>query len=650
MTDRLARFVEARSHSERVDAFVDLVTWARLGWSGRADDRSYLIALACFLEGDRESADRVRESFAAMTSSLHGSKLFAEAGIPSERGFFAELTERILAKVLPRPREDHDASRIFDRLFGARRHAERFRSMPPELFARLVALLTGREGQATRSTRRTIFTDGFRLLAVRTAAQGLSEKLRAWGHTTHVSGSPFYKLVGASEAVVSEWVKTGDIREALPAWRKVVSACREEMARISGRLETDGVSVDIVYGLEVISICLKRMERMVAIMAPVEKGADIEELHQLLANLVDAAHRDQSVAELFRTNLALLIRKIVDRSGQTGEHYVAESRAVYRHILVAAAGGGLLTAFTAAVKLEVTHLALPLFVVGFLAGLNYAVSFLIMQAFGLILATKQPSMTAAALAKIVREERGDTREQEIVDYAARLCSSQLGAAISNVLVVFAAASAIEVLWRVTFGRSFLNVDHAHYVLETLTPLSGGTLFYAAFTGVILYLGSVAGGWFDNWAVYHRIPQAIRESGFGRIFGAERMDRLSRAARRNFSGIGTNVTLGMMLGLAPSFGAFFGLPLDVRHVTLSTGTLALAVSSVGALAHGWSLLVRAIVGIGVMFVLNLGVSFSLSLWAAARAYRVAPHDMRAIGGALLKRILTHPGEFLRPPRR
>ena len=31
-------------------------------------------------------------------------------------------------------------------------------------------------------------------------------------------------------------------------------------------------------------------------------------------------------------------------------------------------------------------------------------------------------------------------------------------------------------------------------------------------------------------------------------------------------------LVFMLGMTPSIGHFFGLPLDVRHVTLSTGTL------------------------------------------------------------------------------
>ena len=34
-----------------------------------------------------------------------------------------------------------------------------------------------------------------------------------------------------------------------------------------------------------------------------------------------------------------------------------------------------------------------------------------------------------------------------------------------------------------------------------------------------------------------------------------------------------IVLGYLLGFAPEIGAFFGLPIEVRHVTLSSGTLA-----------------------------------------------------------------------------
>ena len=57
--------------------------------------------------------------------------------------------------------------------------------------------------------------------------------------------------------------------------------------------------------------------------------------------------------------------------------------------------------------------------------------------------------------------------------------------------------------------------------------------------------------------------------------------MAAALERNAAGWGTNVALGFLLGFAPAVGRFFGIPFDVRHVTLSTGTLALSAARLGA---------------------------------------------------------------------
>src|SRR6185436_846520 len=201
------------------------------------------------------------------------------------------------------------------------------------------------------------------------------------------------------------------------------------------------------------------------------------------------------------SNLQLLQRRIVERSGKTGEHYIAWTRKEYWHIWAAAAGGGLLTVFTAAMKMTIVGRGLPLFVEGLVSGLNYAVSFLILQACGLILATKQPAMTAAALATIMREHRGTDRLDTIVTYAAQIVRSQLAAAMSNVAVVAIGAYAFSSAWQLLLGHPFLDHHEAEHVFETLSPVASGTVWYAALTGVILWAASLVGGWFDNWAAY-----------------------------------------------------------------------------------------------------------------------------------------------------
>jgi site-specific recombinase len=63
--------------------------------------------------------------------------------------------------------------------------------------------------------------------------------------------------------------------------------------------------------------------------------------------------------------------------------------------------------------------------------------------------------------------------------------------------------------------------------------------------------------------------------FTRALGTERARRWSKWLRANISGLAANISLGLMLGLVPAFTGFFGLELEVRHVTLSTGQVAAA---------------------------------------------------------------------------
>jgi site-specific recombinase len=408
------------------------------------------------------------------------------------------------------------------------------------------------------------------------------------------------------------------------------------------------VSLHVVHGLEVLERCLARMEAMVELMAA-EGEAKADALHRLVVALASSVQADRSVRHLLWWSTHLLQRRIVERSGRAGEHYVANTSAEYRHMWLAAAGGGLLTVFTAVMKTRISALPAPDFVHGFLYGLNYAVSFLIMQRLGLVLATKQPAMTAAALANIVRERRGQVQADEITEYAARIVRSQLAAVAGNVLVVSVGAAALVRLWGALLADPFLSEAEARAVYGALSPVNSGTVFFAALTGVILWLASVAGGWFDNFCAYHRLPLALAEHPAGRRLGRERMARWGESLSRNAAGWATNISLGFMLGMTPALGHFFGVPLDVRHVTLNSGVLALATASLGPGWFGEGMFARGVVGVVVMFVLNLSVSFLLALVTAARAYQFPASGVPNLIRTLYRRFVTSPRDFLVPPR-
>lgn len=650
MSDAIEPLLSASTPEERADALVLLVRESRTTSLFGTGERSHLGTLLQALEESPERRERLLASLSALLAESDGTALFGDVGIPGDRGFLAELGDRISSRLIPSPRDAYDLSDVVSRLFASDADVTAFCDLPLSDVHRLVRLLD--EGLSTEASAALArgFADGFRLLLARIHAQGLSRKLRFRSSPGPVSSSPFHRILRSGDALLDAWLGGRDVRAALQAFNKDSGDCRKESRVIQRHLEDAGVSVDVVFGLQVIDRCLTRTALMADFM---EEGPGPERsraIHRLLSRLVRLAHEDRSVLHLVRWNLHLLDRKIVDRTGKTGEHYVAVTRPEYRHIWLAAAGGGALTVLTAAFKMLVHEWHLAPFPESFLYGLNYAVSFLLMQAFGFVLATKQPAMTAAALAQIMREATGDDREERIAAFFARLTSSQLAAAVSNVLTVGVGAAAFVGGWLLLAGRPWVDAKTASETFLVLSPIDSGTIFFAALTGVLLWMGSLAGGWFENWSTYHRLPEGIARHPLGKVLGRKRMQRLADGLARNASGIATNVALGFLLGFAPSVGRFFGIPFDVRHVTLSTGQLALAASSLG---EGWfaeGAFLRGLAGIGVMFVLNLSVSFALSLFNAARAYEMKAGELAGVLKHVLRRALKRPVDFLRPPPR
>jgi site-specific recombinase len=134
-----------------------------------------------------------------------------------------------------------------------------------------------------------------------------------------------------------------------------------------------------------------------------------------------------------------------------------------------------------------------------------------------------------------------------------------------------------------------------------------------------------------------------------MIGRDRLERWGEQLAKNGSGWATNVSLGFMLGMTPAIGHFVGLPLDVRHVTLNAGILSLASTSLGHRWFGEGAFLLSVSGVGVMFVLNLAVSFLLALASAARAYELPAHDNAELLRGVFRHFRKAPLDFFVPPR-
>ncbi|TSC29441.1 site-specific recombinase [Corallococcus sp. Z5C101001] len=621
--------------------------------AGLSPANSRLALLVRVLEGESGLRASVTRLVAGVCAGSRGLKLFAQVGLSGGNGFFSELTDRFVRGVLPSPPEPGKLSELLLRLFPVPEDAQWLAALSPALLARLTALVgEPPPPEPTPSARvRGDLMDALLLLGVQVAGLGLAEDVRDRSPETSFRASPFLRLRLVCDAVLAR----DGAQETLKDLARVLEDCRGVVQSVTRHLEYSGVSVDLVYRMERIRRGLDRMEAISRVLGAARGEARWREALTLLSDLLGYAHADRSVRALVQRNARLLSRKIIERTSSTGEHYITATPDEFHRMVHSAAGGGFLTAFTALLKFFLASLSLAPFFAGFFAALNYAGSFVVMQFLGFTLATKQPSMTASTLAAAVGEEAagpdgGSGRMERLAALVPRITRSQLAAALGNLGCVLPVAVALALGFQWLKGHSLLSVHKAESVVESLHPWHSATLLWAAFTGVLLWVSSVAAGWFENFVVYRRLPEALAHHRVLRaLLGVTGARRVADALMHHAAGVGGSVTLGVLLAVAPGIGGFFGIPLDVRHVTLSFGSLAFAGCTLGPAAVLEPGFLAAVLGVAVIGVLNFGVSFALALGVALRARDVPAREGLRFLGAVAMRFLRNPGPFLIPPR-
>jgi len=623
-----ATFEEQLTAVEQLGRFI--VAGPAVPGTAGGDALARLEMLVVTLERIPVARTRFQATLHAVLSQMRGIKLFGEVGLPNDRGLWAETTDRLARRFLPEAPAPHELWMLANKVV---RKLEDLRWLGPAADG-LLHRLAEAGGDAWDPLRLSIM-DAISLLTTRIAAIGMSEAFRSRAFETGVRESPLFHLMRAKPA-------------EMPV---LIEASRKHLDHVRNALEETGVSIDVVYSIDSIERGLSRIELLLPFVNAADDLEPTYEIRAVIAAVGRGLVGGRSFSQLMADNLRLLARKVIERAGRTGEHYVTSSRSEYFKMMTSAMGGGLLTLGTAVLKFLVKWGEFSPFLDGLLSSVVYAGSFVIMQLLGFTLATKQPSMTAAALAGTIRERSGPGRLDELVPLIARIARSQFAAAVGNVSAVIFASLVFDFLYVQATGHSFLDEATSIKTVKSFdpNPFQSGTIFFGFLTGVLLWTSSLFAGWFENWIVYRRLPEAIRHHRWGKRFGAARMDRWARFLEQQAAGFGGSVALGVLLAFVPIFGKFFGLPLDVRHITLSTGSLTLSTQSAGVETLGTSTFAWACVGIGVIGILNFGVSFTLALIVALRARDVPRGERAALPGAVFRRFLRKPLEFFYPPK-
>ena len=603
-------------------------------------------------EADEALRLRLQLWWQRFSATVDITTLLADFGFAPRTAMVTELTERLRLKLLPGTPETIDAAELFSIALPHEFDARWLTALPEPLLQRLAALLVPEEAQQGIGFWRHALLGAITYCAGQILANGFSPELRLRMSEEAREEQPFHALIHDVESFRIEFVhgvRTPErLEQAEQRLRERLDACRAAIGTVYQHFAAEGISVGLVFRLRQVRTRIVRVRQLLACLTSAHPE---QEAARLLAGFVSVGRDRRSLRHLLATNSSLLAAKVTERSAETGEHYISHNRSEYLQMVRRAAGGGLLMSVTTLLKFGLAALAFSAFWGGFWAGVNYSISFVLIQLLHWTVATKQPAMTAPAMAAKLKdmqssEDAAHTLEA-FVDEVANLVRTQVAAILGNVLVVFPAALVLSLLWWQMFGATPLDAAHAQSTLDSLHVLGPSALF-AAYTGVLLFASSLIAGWVENWFVLRRLDSAIRYNpGFTRWLGKGRAKRWGDFWRANISGFAANISLGMMLGLTPAIAAFFGLGLEVRHVTLSSGQLGVASATFGlgvlALpAFWWALALLPLNG-----ALNVIVSFYLAFRMALRAHNINGVERSRIYAAIRQRLRSKPSSFFLP---
>ena len=597
------------------------------------------------LDRHPEHQARVAEVLRRFWLEVDNAALLADFGFAPRMDLWGEFGRRLRARVLPLTPATTDLGELFALLFPEKDDAVWLREIDDTTLARL------RERVAPEhldGSWRGPFLDAIVFLASAVRASAFSPAIRQRMSAELLVDRPFRQLARVAEQLGdhAQTASEETLLQEAQYLRALLATCRQCADSVHEHLEAHGVSVDVVFEVDQMR---ERTHRIDALLTCVISPEPAREIAHLMADLVQAADERRSIRALLAQHYSLLARKVAERSAETGEHYITRDLGAYRQMLRAAAGGGAVLAGTTFLKFALLAVPLSAFWGGFWAGTNYAASFVLVQLLHFTVATKQPAMTAPAMAEKLGDVAGDAAVEGFVDEVAHLIRSQAAGIFGNLAAVIPVVLLAQYACWAAFGAPLIDHKTAQHVLESLTLL-GPTAFFAAFTGVLLFASSLIAGWVENWFVWHRIDSAITwNPRIVATLGASRARRWGAYWRANISGFAANISLGMLLGVVPVVAQFFGLPIEVRHVTLSTGQLAAAVGTEGLelLSHGpfwW-----CVAGIAATGALNLTVSFLMAFRVALRSRGIRLADRSRIYRAIRTRLRHQPLSFIWPGR-
>ena len=154
----------------------------------------------------------------------------------------------------------------------------------------------------------------------------------------------------------------------------------------------------------------------------------------------------------------------------------------------AAAGAGVIIACMASLKILAARMTMAPLMQAFTFSMNYSLGFILIHVLHFTVATKQPAMTAAALAATVQQRKGSKTAQiaELAALIINIIRTQFIAILGNISIAIPTAALITFAWQFYLDEPLLTHTKATYLLHSLNPFTSLAVPHAAIAGVCLF--------------------------------------------------------------------------------------------------------------------------------------------------------------------
>ena len=605
-----------------------------------------------YLKNNEEIKNNFRDYLFILFSNKSFAKALTDANILSENAFFPELKKRISYKFLPPVEDENTISYIISKvLFNPKSDSDYIKNIKPEDGSEFFKLMEIEKISSLPKVKKELLISA-NILALRSVGNALEAGIAKMVPEYKNFDNPFVALQSELDSLIGRFKEDENlqINSKDVDYKQIkiyLQQCLDFVDKAFKNASKFGISSKINQSLLKIRQQLRRIQDIIPILVVDNEEDVLTNSKNLVSNTLKYNSHRNNVRELIDDSTRLISHLITSHTAETGTHYIATSSKEYLKMFWKASGGGIIVGFLCIFKMMMSYSHGSEFSHAVLYSLNYAFGFIIIYLLGFTLATKQPAMTAATMAKVLSDESSsDKNYKEFANLVAKLSRTQFIAFVGNVLWSFPVALAI------IYGMDWFRDENfaaakANKLLKDLNPIESKAILHACIAGFFLFISGIISGNISNSSIFNQVPERISQSPFlNQVIGAKNSKKLSDFYTKHWAGIISNFWFGIFLGVIAPLGVFLGLDLDIRHITFSAGNFALALYGKGFDIDTYTFTI-SLVTIFLIGAFNFIVSFGLSMLLAFRSRKVNFGELTIIYKSILKYFIKNPLRFFIP---